>query len=241
MLRLLLLLSTLLLLALSACSRGDETPSPEPPAPVPAVAAEAIPPGPPVRETFDSEPQLSLFPRTGAYRPEDEDKEGNSYWAAFIDHIVRTSGMRPGAGRDGSNGWEIHGIKGLDSVAFFAPLGVKPATTYRISFDFKGEIPKGGSAGLGAIEFNEFLWIGDQFPQTLVEKHQVGQHSGISLKGKKGWEKHTFSVTTSPKGAMLHLILFRDGAMDRQKPVFFDNIVIEEAAATPPPTTPTKG
>lgn len=240
MLRSLLLVSTLLLLALSACNRGEEPPSPEPPAPGPVVAAEATPPGPPVRETFDGEPQLSLFPRTGAFRPEDEDKEGNSYWTAFIDHIVRTSGMRPGAGRDGSKGWEIHGIKGLDSVAFFAPLGVKPATTYRISFDFKGEIPPGGSAGLGAIEFNEFLWIGDQFPKSLVEKHLSGQYPGISLKGNKVWGNHTFTVTTSRTGAMLHLILFRDGAMDRQKPVFFDNIVIEEATSPSAPL-PNKG
>ncbi|HAD03438.1 MAG: hypothetical protein A2005_02255 [Desulfuromonadales bacterium GWC2_61_20] len=239
MLRHLLALSALLLFTLCACSK-EETPVPPATAPatVPADAAEATAPGPPVRETFDGEPQLSLFPRTGSYRPEDDDKDGSSYWIAFIDHILRTSGMRPGAGRDGSKGWEIHGIKGLESVAFFAPLGVKPATTYRISFDFQGELPKGASAGLGALEFDKFLWIGDQFPKSLVEQHQTAHYPGVTLKGKNPWKSHAFTVTTSARGAMLHLILFRDGPMDRQKPVFFDNIVIEEAvaAATPPVT-----
>lgn len=231
-----LVLSALLLFTLCACTK-EETPVPPAtvPSSTPATAAEAVPPGPPVRETFDGEPQLSLFPRTGSYRPEVDDKDGSSYWTAFIDHILRTSGMRAGVGRDGSKGWEIHGIKGLESVAFFAPLGIKPATTYRISFDFQGELPKGGSAGLGALEFGEFLWIGDQFPKSLVDLHQTAHYPGVTLKGNQPWKNHSFTVTTSAKGAMLHLILFRDGPMDRQKPVFFDNIVIEEASATDAP------
>lgn len=237
MLRFLLTLSSLLLVVLCACSKGDEapvSPAPATSSPLPVTSPEAPPPGPPVRETFDGEPQLSLFPRTGAYRPEEDDRDGSSYWTAFIDHIVRTSGMRAGSGRNGSKGWEIRGFKGLESVAFFAPLGVKPATTYRISFDFKGELPKDGSAGLGALEFDQFLWIGDQFTKSLCEQHQTARYPGVSLKGNNPWKSHTFTVTTSAKAAMLHLILFRDGPMDREKPVFFDNIIIEEVPATAP-------
>lgn len=191
-------------------------------------ADEPIPPGVPVTETFEREPQLSLFARVASFRPVDADNEALGFWTTYIDHIQRTSGMRPGSGRDNSNGWVIQGIKGLPSIAFFAPLAVKPVTRYRVSFDFKGELPKDASAGIGALEFKEFLWIGEQFTEELTRNYQSGAFPGITVKSKNDWQSYSFDFTTSPQAGMIHLILYRDGNMDREKPVFFDNIAITE-------------
>lgn len=193
------------------------------------TTAEPTPPGVPISETFDREPQLNLFARVAAYRPADDDSKGLGFWTTYIDHIQRTSGMRPKSGRDNSNGWVIHGIKGISSVSFFAPLAVKPAARYHVSFDFKGDLPQGASAGIGILEFKEFLWIGEQFTEELNKKYQSGSFPGITLNKKSDWQTHSFDFTTSPQTGMIHLILHRDGAMDREKPVFFDNIAITEA------------
>lgn len=193
-----------------------------------APETEPTPPGVPVTETFEREPQLSLFARVASFRPADDDSEGLGFWTTYIDHIQRTSGMRPKSGRDNSNGWTIHGIKGLSSVAFFAPLAVKPTTRYHVSFDFKGELPKGASAGIGVLEFKEFLWIGEQFTEELSKKYQSGAFPGITVKNKNDWQSYSFDFTTSPQAGMVHLILYRDGNMDREKPVFFDNIAMTE-------------
>lgn len=187
-----------------------------------------IPPGVPVTETFDKEPQLSLFARVASYRPAAEDSDGLGFWTTYIDHIQRTSGMRPKIGRDNSNGWVIQGIKGLSSIAFFAPLAVKPVTRYHVSFDFKGDLPQGATAGVGALEFKEFLWIGEQFTEEQVKEYQSGAFAGVTLKNKNNWKNHSFDFTTSPRAGMVHLIIYRDGNMDREKPVFFDNIAITE-------------
>lgn len=186
------------------------------------------PPKPPMLETFDGEPQLSLFPRVGAFRPEDGDQEGSSFWLTYIDHLLRTSGAIDGAGRSGGRAWALRSLSGIDSVAFFSPLAVEPLTTYRVRFAFRGELPQGGSAGVGILEFDNFLWIGEQFPQTLQQKHQTGAHPGISLQGGNiDWAEQGFQFTTSAHTRMVHLILFRDGAADRQHSVFFDDIAIE--------------
>lgn len=186
------------------------------------------PPGIPVTETFDGAPQLSLFPRVASFRPAADDSKGLGFWTTYIDHIQRTSGMRPKSGRDDSNGWTIHGIKGISSVAFFSPLAVKPATRYHVTFDFKGDIPKDASAGIGALEFKEFLWIGEQFTEEMITKYESGAFAGITLKNKRDWQRHSFEFTTSPQARMIHLILHYDGALDREKPVFFDNIAVTE-------------
>jgi hypothetical protein len=136
--------------------------------------------------------------------------------------------MRPESGRDNSNGWVIHGVKGMSSVAFFAPLAVKPATRYHISFDFKGELPKDASAGIRVLEFKEFLWIGEQFTEELSRKYQSGAFAGIAVKSRSDWQNYSFDFTTSPQAGMIHLILYRDGNMDREQAVFFDNIAISE-------------
>lgn len=221
-----------LCLSCSACKSEEKA---APPPPVVAGGSEAktpeaepTPPGVPVTETFEREPQLSLFARVASYRPADTDSEGLGFWTTYIDHIQRTSGMRPKSGRDNSNGWVLHGIKGTSSVAFFAPLGVKPATRYHVSFDYKGELPKNASAGIGALEFKEFLWIGEQFTEELTKKYQSGAFSGVAVKSTSDWQNYAFDFTTSPQAGMIHLILYRDGNMDREKPVFFDNISITE-------------
>lgn len=193
------------------------------------VEAAPAPPGVPVSETFDREPQLSLFPRVATFRAADDDKENIALWTTYIDHIQRTSGMRPKNGRDNSNGWSIHGIKGVSSVSFFAPLAVKPSTRYRVTFDFKGDLPQKASAGIGILEFKEFLWIGQQFTEKLSKEYQSGAFAGIDLKGRNNWKNHSFDFTTSPQAAMIHLILYYDGSSDREKPAFFDNISISTA------------
>lgn len=219
-------------LLLAACDTHQPTETPKTPAPKVATPAPestgATPPAPPVSESFDGEPQLNLFPRAGGFRPEDDNAEGLGIWSAYIDHIQRTSGMAAKAGRNQSAGWLLHGIKGLDSVAFFAPLAVKPNTTYRVTFDFKGELPKGASAGIGVIEYDQFLWISEQFAESMQKKHQTATYPGTSLTTKSDWRTQTFTFTTSPRAGMIHLVLFREGPMDREKPVFFDNIAIQE-------------
>lgn len=222
-----LLLLTLCLPLLAGCESRKEEPAPPPQAEVrPEPAEPPPPPAPPIIETFDGEPQLSLFPRAGAFRPEDDDSEGLSYWKTFLDHLLKTSGIAAGAGRDGSRAWSVRSIKGLDSVAFFSPLAVEPETAYRVSFFLKGELPEKGEAGIGVLEFDEFLWIGDQFTETMAREHQSGSHEGIRLTGtREDWQEHAFTFTTSAQTGMIHLILFREGEAMR-KPVLFDDIRI---------------
>lgn len=223
----------ILLLSLScfAC-KSEEKAAPQPPAAreteTKMPETEPTPPGVPVTETFEREPQLNLFARVASFRPADSDREGLGFWTTYIDHVQRTSGMRPQSGRDNSNGWVVHGIKGMTSVAFFAPLAVKPATRYHVSFDFKGELPKEASAGIGVLEFKEFLWIGEQFTEELSKEYQSGAFPGAAVKSKGDWQNYSFDFTTSSQAGMVHLILYRDGNMDREKPVFFDNIAITE-------------
>lgn len=224
--------ATIFILSLSglACSneKGTSPPlvteSPE----TKSAAAEPIPPGIPVSETFDKEPQLSLFARIASFRPADDDKDGLGFWTTYIDHVQRTSGMRPKSGRDNSNGWVIQGIKGVPSIAFFAPLAVKPGTAYHVSFDFKGDLPKDASAGIGVLEFRKFLWIGEQFSEAISREYQTGTYPGAAVTSQRDWQSYGFDFTTSPMAGMIHLILYRDGNMDREKPVFFDNITIIE-------------
>jgi len=241
-----LLSLSLLLTLLAGCGsreREDEKASPsavssapgqeaaEAPATPATEIAEVQPPAPPMSENFDGEPQLSLFPRVSGSRPEDGDSEGLGFWKTYIEHLLRTCGVADQAGRDGSRAWLIRSIKGLESVAFFSPLAVKPETAYRVSFAFKGELPEGASAGIGILEFDEFLWIGEQYPESLMRDHQTGARDGVRLQGKQEWQDHSFTFTTAPKSRMIHLVLFRDGADDRKQPVFFDDIRIEEAPA----------
>lgn len=182
------------------------------------------PPTPPIVESFEKEPQLSLFPRAGDYRPERE-SERYPYWNTFIEHIIKTSGPIKNETEDNKLSWALRGIKTIDSVGFFSPLAVQPATRYQISFRIKTELVDGASAGIGILEFSEFLWIGDQFTKAQMEKYSIGSKEGIRLTGTRDWEEQTFTLTTGAQTNMIHLIFFREGEHDR-KPVLLDDISV---------------
>lgn len=209
------------------CSKQDTSDSAAPTTPV--SEAQPAPPAPPITESFDDQPQLSLFPRTGSDRPEDG-SEAFGYWNAFIDHILRTSGVAADSDKPGNRAWTIKGIKDLESIAFFSPLAVKPETTYQVGFDFKGELPKNSRAGVGILEFDQFLWIGDQFTLAQLKEHQTGANPGVTLTASQPWRHHDFTFTTSPRTGMIHVVLFHEGALDRTKSVWFDNLSISETS-----------
>lgn len=192
-------------------------------------SAEQIPPTPPISENFEGQPQLSLFPRIGNVRPEESTEEFR-FWTSFIDHLNRTSGIAADTRPDSKRCWSLRGIGDLESVAFFAPLAVEPSARYRISARLKTVLPEGAAAGLGVLEFREFLWIGEQF--TAAQMQQYGLHAtqGTKLTGKNDWTEATFDFETGPETRMIHLLLFREGTKDRE-PVFFDDISVEPLPA----------
>ena len=181
-------------------------------------------PEPPIFETFQGEPQLTLFPRAGDFRPADN-SDNLPYWNVFIEHLVKVTGVAEESGT-GNRAWVFRGIKSIDSVGYFSPLAVKPQTQYKVSFNLKTELAEGASAGIGLIEFDQFLWIPHQYTEETFMKHLLGSQEGKRLTGTTEGEQ-TFTFTTNPKTAMIHLVLFREGAHDRND-VRFDNIRIEE-------------
>lgn len=201
-----------------------------PAAPSPAQVEAGKPPAPPIHENFEGEPKLSLFPRAGDYRPEDGDDVGLPFWRAYIEHVTRTSGAVPlqapiGRGRV----FTFRGVAGITSLGFFSPLAVEPETTYRVSALLKSELPAGASAGIGVLEYDQFLWISEQFPESLDSKHRTGVMEGVRLTGPAEWQERTFTFKTAPKTRMVHLVFFREGANDRSQ-VMVDEIRVEKAA-----------
>ncbi len=194
-----------------------------------ALTAPARSPAPPLFETFDGAPQLSLFPRIGDYRPEDDDSVALPYWRTYLEHLVKISSVGAVDG-GGNRAFALRGIKGLDSVGFFSPLAVSPETTYEVSFRARTRLPEGGTAGVGVLEYDRFLWISEQYAETLDRQHRRGMHAGVVLSGVNDWERHAFRFTTGADTGMIHLILFREGAVERE-PVFFDDIRIEPVGA----------
>ncbi|MDT8441994.1 MAG: hypothetical protein RQ723_10080 [Desulfuromonadales bacterium] len=201
----------------------------------PAAVAESVPaeqpdpgppPSPPLFEDFQGEPQLSLFPRAGDFRPAD-DSENLAYWATFIDHLSRVSGLVEKS-ETGDRAWRFRSINTIDSVAWFSPVAVEPATGYQISFTLQADLPEGASAGIGILEFDRFLWIGEQFTEEMFEQHFRGSREGARLTGKIEGEQ-SFRFTSGPETGMIHLILFREGTHDRDG-VIFDDIRIEAVA-----------
>ncbi|MDO3378769.1 hypothetical protein [Geoalkalibacter halelectricus] len=211
------------LVLLGGCERAQPTP----PAPTSPPADEApAPPTPPIRETFDASPQLSLFPRLGDYRPPDEDPDNLALWLTFVEHLVKTSGVVYTEMGGGNRAWSFRGLRDIDSTGFFSPLAVQPLTSYRVSFRLKADLPEGGSAGVGILEYDEFLWIGEQFTADLDARHRSGEQEGLRLTGDHDWSEQSFIFTTGPRTRMIHLVLFREGSADR-RPVGFDDILIE--------------
>jgi len=185
--------------------------------------AENTPPQPPVLEDFQGQPKLSLFPRVGDYQPE-IDSDRHPYWRTFIDHLVKVTGVVENQ-EDGRRGWVFRSIDTIDSLGYFAPLAVEPGRSYQVSFDLTAELPEGASAGIGILEFNEFLWVGEQYPEALFNEHYRGSQEGKRLTGKLSGSQ-TFTFTTGPDTRMIHLVLFREGTHDRNS-LMFDNIHIE--------------
>jgi len=213
----------------TACSR-EETPqepaAKESPATPPAETPPP-PPSPPIKEDFEGEPKLSLFPRAGDFAPEDDDKEAAGYWLTFIDHLLRISGP---VKKDEGRAFAIRGIKTITSVGFFAPLAVEPDTEYRVSYRVWCKLPKGAATGIGYLEFNEFLWIGEQFQQSLSQKHFRGASEGVRLTGKQDGKVQQFSFRSGPETRMIHLVFFIEGETDRD-PVVIDDIEIVPVAS----------
>ena len=220
--------------ASSALPRAASSPTPPTPAPTQAIAApvapapsrpagQPAPPTPPLLESFDREPVLSLFPRAGDYRPEEKD-ERIPYWATFIDHLVKISGVVQNP-ETGNRAWSFRGINTIDSVGWFSPVAVQPNTGYTVSFRLKADLPADGVAGIGILEFDEFLWVGEQYPESLVKQHIRGAQPGLRLTGTPDFEPRSFTFTTGPETRMIHLVLFREGTHSRNG-VLFDDIAI---------------
>ena len=126
--------------------------------------------------------------------------------------------------KDGNRSWSFHSIETVESLGYFAPIAVEPETYYEVSFDLKASLPEGASAGIGILEFDEFLWIGEQYTETLFRDHFQNVNEGKRLTGEvKG--NHTFAFQTGLKTQMIHLVLFRDGPHEREH-LLFDNIKI---------------
>ncbi len=188
------------------------------------------PPTPPLFENFQEAPKISLFPRTGAFRPEDDDEKGLQFWRTYIDHLTRTSGpIKTGKDDEAEKNiaFGFRSIKGIDSIGLFSPIAVTPDTTYQVEALFNCELKDGASTGIGILEFNEFLWIGEQFSESMAEKYQTGVQEGVQLTGKIDNQVQSFNFTTSPETKMIHLLFFRNGVEDRS-PVVIDDIGIKE-------------
>jgi hypothetical protein len=184
---------------------------------------EQKPPEPPIFEDFQGDPQLSLFPRAGDFRPT-EDSDRLPYWKTFIEHLLKVTGVAEEQ-ETGSRAWVFRSIKSIDSLGYFSPLAVEPQTTYQVSFQLTAELSEGASAGIGILEFNKFLWVPGQYTEETFKQHFSGSHEGKRLTGTNKAEQ-TFTFTTGPETRMIHLVLFREGTHDRNS-VMFDDIRIE--------------
>jgi len=209
-------------LAIPAPDEEDVLPT-DPPLEQQPEEAEQKPPRPPILEDFQGSPKLSLFPRVGDFRPED-DSDGLPYWNTFIEHLVKVTGVAEDQ-ETGRRGWVFRSIKSIDSVGYFSPLSVEPQTSYQVNFTLSAELGEGASAGLGILEFNKFLWIAHQYTEETFMQHYRGIHEGKRLTGTSTGE-HSFYFTTGPETRMIHIVLFREGTHDRNS-LMFDDIRIE--------------
>ncbi|PLX79551.1 MAG: hypothetical protein C0615_02295 [Desulfuromonas sp.] len=219
-------LFALSLLLIAGCDRSDKAETPTQKAsPDQAEEQERIPPTPPLFEDFQAKPVLSIFPRVGDYQPAPDD-ERHPFWLTFIDHLNKVSGLLSNR-EDGNKAWSFRSVNTIDSVAFFAPLKVEPATTYHVSYRIRAELPEDAKTGIGVLEFDEFLWDGEQYTEETTKKHLLRSSVGIELTGSIEWEERSFEFQTTPKTEMIHLVFYRDGAHSRD-PVLIDDIRIEK-------------
>lgn len=186
---------------------------------------QPAPPTPPLREDFESKPVLSLFPRVGDFQPERND-ERHPYWVTFIEHAQKVAGLTHSE-EPSNNAWSFRSINTVDSLGFFSPVAVEPLTTYDVSFRILSGLPEEANAGIGILEFNEFLWVGEQYTESLHKEHFRGGHEGLKIAGAtEGWQEKDFQFTTGPDTRMVHLVLFREGEHSRNG-VLFDDITIK--------------
>ncbi len=219
----------------AGCDRSPAVPAGTAPATTDAVASQTEsapskpqrqPPAPPLFEDFEGQPKISLFPRVAQVRPAEGD-EIYPFWRTYIEHLQRLTGLVSfGSEEARQHAFGFRGLKSLDSVGYFAPLAVQPNQGYRVSARIRCQLPDRARTGIGIQEFDQFLWIGDQFDAEQEKKHLLGSKVGISLEGAHDWENVAFEFTTGPKTGMIHLILFLDGPADRV-PVLFDDLRIE--------------
>ena len=227
-----------LILPTIGCQKETEPPQPAAPASAPSPSAgettppyadstnQPPPPSPPIKENFDGEPKLSLFPRVGDFAPEEDEKEKLGYWVTFIDHLVRISGP---VKKEKGRAFAIRGIKTIDSIGFFAPLAVEPDREYRVSYRIWCKLPKGVVTGIGYQEYSQFLWIGEQYSKSISQKYFRGAREGLRLSGKQEGKTQQFTFRSGPETRMVHLIFFLDGEPDRE-PVIIDDIEVVPVA-----------
>lgn len=219
------------LLGAPAC-RFSEQESPSPAAPAqrsgqvePSV--ELQPPTPPLRESFEAPPQISLFPWIGDFQPEPDDTTRRGYWKAYREHLFRTSGPVVTDPQSRNTAFSFRALKGVDSLGVFSPLAVEPGHSYAISLRIKTGLPEGATAGLGISEFSQFLWIPEQYTQETARNHFLGAQEMFRLGKTAGWETRQLRFTAGPRTRMIHLVFFREGPADRSA-VFLDDISVAE-------------
>jgi hypothetical protein len=187
-----------------------------------AEQSDQEPPKPPIFEDFQGEPKLSLFPWAGEFRPADE-SDRLPYWSTFIEHLIKVTRVAEEQS-SGNRGWTFRSINTIDSVGFFSPLAVEPQSTYHVSFELTTELPEGASAGVGILEFNQFLWVPSQYTEELHNNHYRGVYEGIRVTGTTS-DSHSFTFTTGPETHMIQVVLIREGTHDRNS-LMFDDIEI---------------
>lgn len=215
----LVLLAALISLALSA---GDRPQLPGPQEPLPRT-----PPTPPLLETFQGDPQLSLFPRLGDFRPEDDD-ERLPFWKSYREHLLKISGVVKADAVSSNRIFSFRGIKGIDSVAHFAPLAVQPNTRYRVRLKLNAKLPEKASTGVGLLQFRQFLWLGEQYPESLHTQLYLSSQELLRVRETDDWQDFDLQFTSGPETKMIHLLLFREGPASDRNPVLVDNISVME-------------
>lgn len=185
-------------------------------------AVDKQPPRPPLREDFQGEPQISLFPRVDDFKPP-SGSEHLAAWRASIEQLIKVTGVVENRA-DGSRGWVFRGISTTDKLGFYSPIAVKPGRIYQVTFKLTADLPAGTTAGVRILEFDEFLWIAEQYTEETYSKHFRGTHEGRRLTGR-GHGIQTFVFTTGPETRMVHLVLYREGPHDDNS-LMFDDIEI---------------
>lgn len=195
----------------------------KPPLTGPQLAPEPSPPGPPLLETFQGAPQLSLFPRLGDFRPED-DNDRLPFWNTYREHLLKISGVVKTDPVSANRAFSFRGIKGINSVGHFSPLAVKPNRRYKIGLKLKVDLPDGSSTGVGIIEYRQFLWLGEQYPESLHRQFFLANQELLRIGRTAGWQDFQLTFTSGPQTRMIHLLFFREGPASDRRPVLIDNV-----------------